>query len=96
MTHERYLLSATPMPGEMVEALSEGYGDTALRMQAAGLDGAWGKYWNNGQLFTRKTWKNGREHGKSTMRYPNSGRIEWLSVYVEGEKVYEAHIKGNL
>mgnify|MGYP001491444999 CR=1 FL=1 len=39
MTHERYLLSATPMPGEMVEALIEGYGDTALRMQAAGLDG---------------------------------------------------------
>ena len=39
ITHERYLLSATPMPGAMVEELIEGYGDTARHFQEAGLDG---------------------------------------------------------
>ena len=39
VTHERYLLSTTPMSGAMIEELIEGYGDTARRMHGAGLDG---------------------------------------------------------
>jgi 2,4-dienoyl-CoA reductase-like NADH-dependent reductase (Old Yellow Enzyme family)/NADPH-dependent 2,4-dienoyl-CoA reductase/sulfur reductase-like enzyme len=36
---ERYGLMAKPLPLALIEELIEGYGDTALRMQMAGLDG---------------------------------------------------------
>ena len=39
VTHERYLLSSTPMSVTMIEELIEGYGDAAARLQEAGLDG---------------------------------------------------------
>jgi 2,4-dienoyl-CoA reductase-like NADH-dependent reductase (Old Yellow Enzyme family)/thioredoxin reductase len=37
--HERYLHMSRAMPLDLIEEIIEGYGDTALRMQAAGLDG---------------------------------------------------------